>query len=93
MTHPAEAEQLASVRQAVRGLITAALNNDMPTAAWTAQTLAAEPTLAADAILCLGEIVDVVLRPYAAMTGADVHQVWQGVCARLAERDHDGLEL
>jgi hypothetical protein len=53
-----EAETIVQIRQSVRGMMTCALNDDMPSCVRHAQDLAAKPGVAAQALLELGEILD-----------------------------------
>jgi hypothetical protein len=87
MTQQTEAETIVQIRQSVRGMMTCALNDDMPFCVRHAQDLAAKPGVAAQALLELGEILDLALHAHCRETGKNVQDVWRGLCLQLGEQD------
>lgn len=87
MADQTQGEIIINVRHAVRGMMTCALNDDMPSAVNHAKDLAAQPGVAAQALLELGEILDFALHAHCRAAGTDVLKVWQSLCAQLSEYD------
>jgi len=87
MTEQETAARIVGIRRAVRTMITHALADDMVSSGIIAHNLSQTPDLAADALMELGEALDVALHGYAAGSGRDVNQVWRVICAQLADGD------
>ncbi len=94
MTQHSETGDLAETRRSVRGIVTAALADDMPTAAGIVQGLIACPTTAGDALMCLGEVAEMLLRHLAVAKEVSAEAAWQPICATMAKFDDSpGLPL
>lgn len=87
MPEMTQGQILINVRHAVRGMITLALADDMPSAVRHAQDLAKQPNVAAQALLELGELLDLALHSWAGRSGLTAGVVWQRLCAQHAEHD------
>lgn len=90
MPEQTQGQILINVRHAVRGMITLALADDMPSAVRHAQDLAKQPHVAAQAMLELGELLDLALHSWAGRSGmpaSEVGVLWRRLCAQHAEYD------